>query len=58
MRRVFRRNLSRRSARKLESDDHGLLGWCFDGLGSQIPPFKDLRDNYPAVWEICQQSYR
>jgi hypothetical protein len=47
-----------RSARKLEADDHGLLGWCFDGLGSQISPFKDLRDNYPAVWEICQQSYR
>jgi hypothetical protein len=41
-----------------EADDHGLLGWCFDGLGSLIAPFADLQARYPAVWQACLQSYR
>lgn len=41
-----------------EADDHGLLGWCFDGLGSRVSPFSDLKDRYPTVWEACIQGYR
>lgn len=33
-----------------QADDHGLLGWCFDGSGSAVPPFTDLRERHPEVW--------
>jgi len=41
-----------------EADDHGLLGWCFEGLGERVSPFTDLHARHPAVWEACLQSYR
>lgn len=41
-----------------EADDHGLLGWCFDGLGSLISPFAELQARHPAVWAACRQSYQ
>lgn len=41
-----------------EADDHGLLGWCFDGLGRLVSPFSDLHERHPAVWEACLQGYR
>jgi len=42
----------------IEDDDHGLLGWCFDGTGAQEAPFAELRARYPAVWEACCQAHR
>lgn len=36
-----------------EADDHGLLGWCFRGSGQNEPPFRDLRDKHPSVWDAC-----
>lgn len=38
-----------------EADDHGLLGWCFLGLGQNDPPFADLRSRCPEKWASCQQ---
>jgi uncharacterized protein (TIGR02646 family) len=40
-----------------DADDHGLLGWCFDGLGSRVSPFVELRTNHSAVWQKCLQIY-
>ena len=39
-----------------ETDDHGLLGWCFIGTGQNVEPFASLRQNHPAVWQHCVQS--
>lgn len=39
-------------------DDHGLLGWCFDGLGSRVAPFSDLQIRHPQVWETCRERYQ
>lgn len=39
-------------------DDHGLLGWCLEGLGNQVAPFADLQARHPAVWQECLQVYR
>lgn len=41
-----------------EADDHGLLGWCFDGLGSRVTPFSDLQERHPDIWNACCESYR
>ena len=41
-----------------EDDEYGLLGWCFDGLGSGVYPFVDLQARHPAVWAACLQAYR
>jgi uncharacterized protein (TIGR02646 family) len=41
-----------------EADDHGMLGWCFDGLGRHVAPFDELQARHPAVWELCRQGYR
>jgi hypothetical protein len=41
-----------------EADDHGLLGWCFDGLGSHMPPFSDLQKSHPDIWHACCEHYR
>lgn len=40
-----------------EADDHGLLGWCFDGLGRRVSPFTDFRHRHPVVWMACEQAY-
>jgi uncharacterized protein (TIGR02646 family) len=40
-----------------EADDHGLLGWCFIGLGSNISPFVELKHNHPDVWQKCLTAY-
>jgi hypothetical protein len=45
-------------ALNVEADDHGLLGWCFDGLGCLVSPFSDLQARHPDVWEACLQGYR
>lgn len=42
----------------LDSDDHGLLGWCIDGTGANEPPMSDLRERHPAVWADCEAAYR
>ncbi|KAB8143750.1 hypothetical protein F8S13_07515 [Chloroflexia bacterium SDU3-3] len=42
----------------LEEDDHGLLGWCFEGTGYLVAPFCDLREQYPALWQACFEAYR
>lgn len=44
-------------ARLIDVDDHGLLGWCFNGLGQNDPPFSDLRTNDPRAWDVCQTSF-
>lgn len=41
-----------------EADDHGLLGWCFTGLGSREAPFADLQARHPHLWEACVERYR
>lgn len=38
-------------------DDHGLLGWCFDGRGQELPPFRDLRMGHPPVWDECRSAF-
>jgi uncharacterized protein (TIGR02646 family) len=42
----------------VEADDHGLLGWCFDGAGQNEPPFTDLRNRAPEVWAECATRMR
>jgi uncharacterized protein (TIGR02646 family) len=37
----------------IHADEHGLLGWCFDGAGHSESPFRDLRDRMPQVWAEC-----
>ena len=36
-----------------DADDHGLLGWCFNGTGQKVYPFCDFHDQYPEVWSDC-----
>lgn len=36
-----------------EADDHGLLGWCLAGPGSQLEPFATLHSNHADVWAAC-----
>ena len=36
-----------------ERDDHGLLGWCLNGAGRNLPPFTALRHQRPALWQAC-----
>jgi uncharacterized protein (TIGR02646 family) len=38
------------------ADEHGLLGWCFIGTGRNIPPFRDLCEQQPDVWNMCQMA--
>ena len=40
-----------------EADDHGLLGWCFNGSGQNDPPFRDLRERHPDAWAECQRNF-
>lgn len=41
----------------LETDDHGLLGWCFGGSGRNEPPFSHLRQQHPTVWRACTLAF-
>jgi len=36
-----------------EVDDHGLLDWCFLGIGQTVKPFSNLRKNHPKTWAEC-----
>jgi len=36
-----------------DADDHGLAGWCFMGIGQNVPPFRDLRERQPDAWATC-----
>lgn len=38
------------------TDDHGLLAWCFGDRGQIIQPFSDLLQRHPAVWRQCKRS--
>jgi uncharacterized protein (TIGR02646 family) len=40
-----------------ETDDHGLLSWCFHGSGQGEPPFRDLRDQQPGIWGQCLVAF-
>lgn len=40
-----------------EADDHGLLGWCFNGTGRRVSPFTDLQHRHPTVWAACEHAY-
>jgi len=40
-----------------DSDDHGLLGWCFRGNGVNTAPLTDLRQRHPTVWAFCLQAF-
>ncbi|MCC6368818.1 MAG: hypothetical protein IT165_35290 [Bryobacterales bacterium] len=42
----------------IEEDEHGLLGWCFDGSGQNEPPFRELREQTPETWKICAGAAR
>lgn len=39
-----------------QTDDHGLLGWCFTGTGQSVAPFATLRTRHPEVWQACANS--
>jgi len=39
-----------------EADDHGLLGWCFNGTGRSVEPFNTFRRQHPDVWIACEQA--
>lgn len=40
-----------------DADDHGLLGWCFRGNGTQASPMTELRQTHPDVWTACQIAF-
>ncbi|MBI2928327.1 MAG: hypothetical protein HYY24_21875 [Verrucomicrobia bacterium] len=40
-----------------ETDDHGLLGWCFRGPGQHESPFREFRTNHRPVWDACLQAW-
>ncbi|MBL8239824.1 MAG: hypothetical protein JNM66_20530 [Bryobacterales bacterium] len=44
--------------RLLEADDHGLLGWCFDGTGAGEAPFAAWRARDPEGWNACAERVR
>ena len=46
------------TVRLLEADDHGLLGWCFDGTGVDESPFREWRERDPALWADCAERVR
>ncbi|SMF94788.1 TIGR02646 family protein [Methylomagnum ishizawai] len=57
----FLENPSFSASHLLESlsadDEHGLLGWIFIGTGQHHPPFKDLREQHPLIWEKCMADF-
>lgn len=40
-----------------ETDDHGLLGWCFLGNGQHEPLFIQLRRAHPNAWDACVLAF-
>lgn len=40
-----------------ETDDHGLLAWCFGGSGKNDYPFTELREKLPVVWGACVDAF-
>jgi len=44
--------------RLLDADDHGLLGWCFDGTGVNESPFREWRERDPITWHACAARVR
>ena len=38
-------------------DDHGLLGWFFDGIGTMFEPFAQFIAQYPHLWAECSHKY-
>ena len=46
------------SGEEPEADDHGLLGWCFDGTGGDEPPFREWRERDLALWAACEERVR
>ncbi|MCC6124037.1 MAG: HNH endonuclease [Pirellulales bacterium] len=41
-----------------DHDDYGLVQWYFLKDGRDNPPFRELRANYPEVWERVLESIR
>lgn len=39
--------------RLCESDDHGLLPWCFHWSGQRQEPFASLKQQHPRIWRAC-----
>lgn len=44
-------------AHLLETDDHGLLGWCFKGTGQNEAPFLTLKTQHPDAWQECVTAF-
>lgn len=44
--------------RLCEDDNHGLLGWCFEGSGQRVAPFSELREQRPEVWTRLIELFR
>jgi len=40
-----------------QTDEYGLLGWCFRGTGASMSPLTDLRARHPAVWTACALAF-
>ena len=41
-----------------EADEHcRLLGWCFIGTGQDQTPFRELRQQHPALWLDCATAF-
>jgi hypothetical protein len=38
------------------ADDHGLLGWYFNGTGQSVAPFATLYQKHPDIWQSCVES--
>ena len=41
-----------------DDDDHGLLGWCFRGNGTNDQPMRSLRRTHPTVWAACVNAFQ
>lgn len=41
-----------------DADDHGLLGWCFRGNGTNDQPMLSLRKAHPSVWTACVNAFQ
>ncbi|WP_442774316.1 hypothetical protein [Sphaerotilus montanus] len=41
-----------------ETDDHGLLPWCFGDIGRTVEPFSDLLHQQPDTWIACEAAFR
>lgn len=41
-----------------QTDEYGLLGWCFRGSGINEPPMTTLRGAHPALWAACVKAFK